>query len=347
MILRLAIIGFGNVGQEFARMLLVKREWLLRNRGLDVEVLAIATKTKGSLLSRTAIDLEKVLSHLKTNGTFKGLPECCDLPPLKMINNCDADMMIELTPLNIENGQPAIEHIKAALDAGMDVVTANKGPVAWAYDELRDRARARNLRFRFEGAVMDGTPVFNLVERTLPGCQVIGLEGVLNSTSNFVVDEMAKGRTMESAIKEAQAKGIAEADPSLDIDGWDAVAKITALANVIMEANLTPKQVEREGIRDLTAEDIKNASAKGGRIRLIARAARAGDRIRLTVKPQVVGPDSVFWSVEGTSSALKFETDLMGDLTIVESGPGTTQTAYAIFSDMLLTVEAIRSGTLY
>lgn len=347
MIFRLAIIGFGNVGQEFARMLLLKRDWLLRNRGLDIEVLAIATKTKGSLLSRSALDLEQVLGHMKANGTFKGLPEHCEIPPLKMISNCDADMMIELTTLNIENGQPAIDHIKAALDVGMEVVTANKGPVAWAYDELRDRARARNLRFRFEGTVMDGTPVFSFVERTLPGCQVIGLEGVLNSTSNFVLDEMAKGRTMESAIKEAQAKGIAEADPSLDIDGWDAAAKITALANVIMEANLTPKDVEREGIGSLTSEDIHKASAKGGRMRLIAKAARAGDRIRLTVKPQVVGSDSVFWSVKGTSSALKFETDLMGDLTIVESGPGTTQTAYAIFSDLLMTVESIRAGTLF
>ncbi len=347
MIFRLAIVGFGNVGREFARMLLLKREWLLKNRGLDVEVLAIATKTRGSLLSRSAIDLEAALRHLEEKGTFRGMPECCDLPPAKMISNCDADMMVELTTLNIDSGQPAIDHIKAALDVGMEVVTANKGPIAWAYDELRDRARARNLRFRFEGTVMDGTPVFNLVERTLPGCQVIGLEGVLNSTSNFVLDEMVKGRTMESAVKEAQAKGIAEADPSLDLDGWDAAAKITALANVIMDAGLTPKDVEREGIRAMTLERVKEAAARGGRIRLIARAERAGGDIKLTVKPEVVTPENLFWSTEGTSSALKFKTDLMGDLAIVEIGPGTTQTAYAVFSDMLMTVEAIRAGTLY
>jgi len=347
MILRLAIIGFGNVGQEFARMLLQKRQWLLRNKGLDVEVLAIATKSKGSLLSRCAIDLEAALKHLEEKRTFKGLPEYCDLPALKIISNCDADMMIELTTLNVESGQPAIDHIKTALDVGMDVVTANKGPVAWAFDELRDRARARSLRFRFEGTVMDGTPVFNLVERTLPGCQIIGLEGVLNSTSNFVLDEMVKGRTMESAIKEAQAMGIAEADPSLDIDGWDAAAKITALANVIMEAGLTPKDVQREGIRGMTPEHIKSVAAKGNRIRLVARAERSGGTAKLSVEPKVIGPDSIFWSVQGTSSALKFETDLMGDLAIMEIGPGTTQTAYAIFSDMLMTIEAIRAGTLF
>jgi len=345
-ILRLAIIGFGNVGQEFARMLLLKREWLLRSKGLDVEVLAIATKTKGSLLSRTALDLEKALGHLKASGTFEGLPEYCDLTPLKIINHCDADMMIELTTLNVETGQPAIDHIKAALDVGMDVVTANKGPVALAFDELRDRARARSVRFRFEGTVMDGTPIFNLVERTLPGCRVIGLEGILNSTSNFVIGEMAKGLSMDEAIRGAQARGIAEEDPSLDIDGWDAAAKITALANVLMDANLTPRDVEREGVRAVGSQDIKDAAEKGKKIKLIAMAARSGDRIRLTVKPQTVGPDSVFWSVDGTSSALRIQTDLMGDLTIVESGPATTQTAYAVFSDMLLTVEAIRAGTL-
>lgn len=314
---------------------------------MDIEVLAIVTRTKGSLLSRSAIDTDAVLEHIKTNATLKGLPGYCELPPLKIINECDADMMIELTPLNIENGQPAIDHIKAALDVGMEVVTANKGPVAIAYDELRDRARARNLRFRFEGTVMDGTPVFSLVERTLPGCQVIGLEGVLNSTSNFVLGQMAKGRSMDVAIKEAQARGIAEADPSMDIDGWDAAAKITALANVLMEANLTPKAVDRSGIREIDTKYLQEAAGRGLKVKLIAGAERVGDKIRLNVAPKTIGPESVFWPVDGTSSALTFKTDLMGDLTVIESGPGTTQTAYAILSDMLLTVEAIRAGTIY
>lgn len=347
MILRLMIVGFGNVGQEFARMLLSKREWLLRKKGLDVEVVAIATRSKGSLLSESALDLELVLDHLKKHGSLSGFgPENTDATPIQIIEKCDANIMIELTTLNIDSGQPAIDHIKAALGVGMDVITANKGPVAYAYDELRDMARVRSAHFRFEGTVMDGTPIFNLVEKTLPGCEVIGLAGILNSTSNFVLDRMSKGCTMDEAIHDAQALGIAEADPSLDIDGWDAAAKIAALANVLMEANTNPKAVIRTGIRNVTSKDIADAKAQNRKIKLVASASRQNGAVRLEVGPQMVGPDNPFYTVDGTSSALTIRTDLMGDLTVLEGGPGITQTAYAVFSDMLLIVESIRSGTL-
>ena len=347
MILRLALVGFGNVGQEFVRLLLAKREWLLRKKGLDIEVLAIATKSKGSLASRGALDLEKVLDLIKREDSLMSYgPESTNIPPLKLIEGCDADLMVELTTLNIDTGQPAIDHIRAALSAGMDVITANKGPIAFAYDELRDLTRARGVHFRFEGTVMDGTPIFNLVERNLPGCQIIGLEGVLNSTSNFVLTEMAKGKDMMEAIRAAQAKGFAEADPSLDIDGWDAAAKITALANVLMDAKTTPKAVDRKGIRGITREDIAKATSQGRRYRLVASASPDSSGVRLHVQPRLVGPDHPFYSLEGTSSALTIRTDLMGDLTVVETGPAITQTAYAVFSDLLLIVEAIRSGTI-
>ena len=347
MILRLAIIGFGNVGQEFARMLVDKREWLLRKKGLDVEVLAIATRSKGSLISKRALDLQKTLDLLKAGKSLKGYgPEATDLPPKSIIERCDADMMVELTTLNIDSGQPAIDHIKSAMSVGLDVVTANKGPIAWAYDELRDMARAKGVHFRFEGTVMDGTPVFNLVEKTLPGCEVLGLAGILNSTSNFVLHQMALGRAMDEAIREAQRRGFAEADPSLDIDGWDASAKITALANVLMDADTNPKKVVRTGVRDLGKADIDKAASQGKKIKLVARATREGDSVKLQVSPEHIGPDNVFWPVDGTSSAVTISTDLMGDVTVIETNPTVTQTAYAVFSDLLLTVEAIRHGTI-
>lgn len=347
MILRLAIVGFGNVGQEFARMLVDKREWLLRKKGLDIEVLAIATKSKGSLMSKRALDIQKVLGLLKEGGSLKGYgPESTDLSPKEILDRCDADLMVELTTLNIDSGQPAIDHIKAAMGVGMDVITANKGPIAWAYDELRDMARARGVHLRFEGTVMDGTPVFNLVEKTLPGCEILGLTGILNSTSNFVLHQMALGKSMDEAVKEAQSRGFAEADPSLDIDGWDASAKITALANVLMDADTNPKKVERKGVRDLSRTDIDRAAAQGKKIKLVARATRDGGSVKLEVKPEHIGPESVFWAVDGTSSALTISTDLMGDVTVVESNPTVAQTAYAVFSDLLLTVECIRHGMI-
>ncbi len=347
MILRLVIIGFGNVGKEFARLLLSKREWLLKCKGLDVEVLAIATKNRGSLISDRALDLEKVLEYSREHDTLKEFgPENTPLSPIEIISKTDADMMVELTTLNIETGLPAIDHIKTAFDMSMDVITANKGPIAHAYKDLRNMARSRGVHFRFEGTVMDGTPIFNLVEKTLPGCEITGLEGILNSTSNFVLAKMEVGMTMEAAIREAQSRGIAEADPSLDIDGWDAAAKITALANVLMDAEANPKKVSRKGIRDVTRGDIDAATKKGKKIKLIASAKSVGGLIELSVSPQTVGPDSPFWSVDGTSSALTIKTDLMGDLTIIESGGEVTQTAYALFSDIILTVESIRNGTI-
>jgi len=347
MILRLALIGFGNVGLEFARLLGRKRDWLLKEKGLDIEVLAIATKTRGSLLSSRALDMEHVLDHLQAGGTLSDFgPESTTLSPLQIIAKTDADLIIELTPLNIDSGQPAIDHIKAAFEVGLDVVTANKGPIAYAYKELRALARSRGVHFRFEGTVMDGTPVFNLVEKTLPGCQILEIEGILNSTSNFVLTEMSNGSSMEEAIKQAQAGGFAEADPSLDIDGWDAAAKITALANVLMDAGTNPKKVDREGIRSITATDLGNAKKGGRKIKQIARATREGEEVQLRVKPELIDSGSPFWSIDGTSSAVRLKTDLMGEIAVSEIGPSVTQTAYAVFSDILLIMESIRSGTL-
>ena len=347
MILRLAMIGFGNVGQEFARLLMAKRDWLLKRKGLDIEVLAIATKTRGSIMADKALDLERALTELEDHGSLRGYgPGTTNLKPLDIIDKSNADLMIELTPLNIDDGQPAIDHISMALQSGMDVVTANKGPVAFAYDKLRSLARSRNVHFRFEGTVMDGTPIFNLAETTLQGCEILGIEGVLNSTSNFVLTEMAAGRSMDAAIKEAQRRGFAEADPSMDIDGWDAAAKITALANVLMDAGSNPKLVNRKGIRDISDVDIRAAADSGRKFRQIASATREREAIELKVEPVRIGPDSLYWPVDGTSSAVTLKTDLMGEVTIVETNPAVAQTAYAVFSDMLLVVEAIRCGTL-
>ncbi len=347
MILRLAMIGFGNVGQEFSRMLLRKRDWLLRSKGLDIETQAIATKTSGALLSKQPLDLARILQMKERTGKLVGYgPENTALSPLEIIDKTEADLMIELTPLNIETGQPALDHIKAAFEVGLDVVTANKGPIAHAYSELRSLARSRNVRFRFEGTVMDGTPIFSLVERTLPGCEILGIEGVLNSTSNFVLTEMSRGSSMTDAIAKAQSLGFTEADARLDTEGWDAAAKIAALANVLMDAHCSPQMVDRQGISGVTPADIEAAKRESTKHRQVARAQRKNETVELSVKTERVGQGNVFWPVDGTSSAITLKTDLMGDLTILETGPTVTQTAYAILSDVLLVVESIRTGTL-
>jgi homoserine dehydrogenase len=343
MILRLALIGFGNVGQEFAKMLLQKREWLLSSKGLDIEVLAIATRSKGSLMSDRGLDLAKVMNEMKTRGDLRHYgEESVDVAPLDVIDGCDADIMVELTTLDIGSGQPAIDHISCALQSKMHVITANKGPIAFAYDQLESLAKSRNVKLRFEGTVMDGTPIFNLAEKTLQGCEVIRIEGILNSTSNYVLTEMSRGRGLDDAVKEAQRRGIAESDPSLDLDGWDAAAKITALANVLMGAGSSPDKVERRGVTDVTPDDLAAAAREGKKIKLVATAERSASGIVTKVFPEKLNCASPFWSVDGTSGAVTLSTDLMGDITILETNPAITQTAYAVFSDMLLIVEWMR-----
>lgn len=343
MILRLAIIGFGNVGQEFARLLIRKRDWLVRDKGLDIEVHAIATRSRGSLLSDRGLDLDRAIKSLEGGGTLESYgPEVVDLSPLDIIGNCDADILVELTTLNIESGQPATDHISYAIDCRMHVITANKGPIAFSYDRLESLAKSRDVKLRFEGTVMDGAPIFNLAEKTLQGCEVAGLEGVLNATSNYVLTEMAKGISMDDAVKEAQRMGIAEADPSLDLDGWDASAKITALANVLMGAGSTPDRVDRTGVRGMRSEDLSAAVGAGKKVRLIARAERRGGEVVTKVAPETVDAASPFWALDGTSSGLKISTDLMGDITVLETNPMITQTAYAVLSDLLLIAEWIR-----
>lgn len=340
--LRLALVGFGRVGQEFARLLIRKRDWLLDVRGLDVEVVAISTRTMGSLLSEKALDLQLILKEIETRGALAEHGQAAtDMSAMEIIGNCSADIMIELTPLNVHSGQPAIDHIKSAFRKGMDVVTANKGPIAIAYDDLKSLAFSKNVHFRFEGTVMDGAPVFSLLERTLPGCAVEAVSGVLNSTTNFILTMMAKGRNFEEALNEAQRQGIAEADPSMDIDGWDAAAKISALANVFMQARSNPGRVQRTGIRDVDLNAIDEATRKNRKVKLMASAERIGDEVRTKVNPELIGPDSVFWPVDGASSALTLKTDLMNKITIIEQRGGLAQTAYAVFSDILLIAESV------
>ena len=343
--LRLAMIGFGNVGQAFARLLISKREWLRETYGLEVEVLAISTRTRGSLMSKKAIDLHRVLGMLEVGEIFRdSMPEYVKLSPLEIIEGCDANLMVELTTLNIDSGQPAIEHIRKALRRGMHIVTANKGPIAYAYDELSLLARSRGLQFRFEGTVMDGTPIFNLVKRTLPGCEIESVQGLLNSTSNFILTEMSRGISFEEALDKAIRVGVAEADPSLDIDGWDAAAKITALANVLMGARSTPKEVERTGIRGISPESLRKAAASGMKYKLIARAEKANGEVKMCVRPELLKPEDLFWSVDGRSSAITLKTDLMGEISVVEHDPSIMQTAYAIYSDMLLIAESVHGS---
>jgi homoserine dehydrogenase len=250
-------------------------------------------------------------------------------------------VLIETTPLDVHTGQPAIHHIERALERGLHVVTANKGPVAIKWRELDRAARERGVSFLFEGAVMDGIPVFNFVRETLPGVTITGFRGVLNSTTNHIITALEDGGEFGPALEAMQRAGIAEADPSLDVDGWDAAAKAAALANVLMGATLTPASVVRTGIRDLNGADVRAAAARGTRIRLVASAGAGGAR----VEPVVLPAADLLAQLRGMANAVIFETDLLGEVAVTQLTGGLTQTAYALVSDLATVARRIRSGS--
>jgi homoserine dehydrogenase len=334
--MKIAFVGFGNVARAFARIIDERRTELAHRFDLTLSTVAIATANHGSVRSTDSIDLINAVACVEQGGNLTRLPQTIPIADTQsLLEGCDADLIFETTPLNIEGGQPAVTHIRTALRRGIHVVTANKGPIAFAYEELRSLAQEHEVEFRFEGTVMDGAPVFNLVESCLPGARVLGFSGVLNSTTNLILTEMESGHSFEESLKEAQRLGIAETNAEHDIDGWDAAVKAVALANVLMNANAHPADVAREGIAGITVENLKSASESGSTLRLIARARLSERGIRLSVAPEKMSVTSLFGSARGTSNVLMLETDLMGELAIVENNPGVEQTAYALLSDLL------------
>jgi len=250
-------------------------------------------------------------------------------------------VLIEISPLNPENGEPAISHIRSAFSKGIHVITANKGPIAHAYAELRDEAKQAGVEFRFESTVMDGTPVFNKFRNDLPGIKVLGFTGVLNSTSKVVVGAMARGLSLEDGVKEAQAMGVAEADASFDIDGWDSAAKAAALANVLMDAHLKPQDVERSGIRSFSTRRVVELAGEGKTVLIVSRGKRTDGRVRLKASAEVVPLTDLMATARGTSNLLLIETDLMGTLGTISINPGVEQTAYGLFSDLVDVAKSI------
>lgn len=333
----LAMVGFGNVGRAFARLLLRKQPELLKQFGWQVIVTGIVTGRHGAAINPGGINLNHAL-ELSERGQSLNVLSAQPVPQntLEFLYASSAEVMIETSPVNHLTGQPAIDHIKAALQKGMHAITANKGPVVHAYKELTEMAATRGKRFLFEAAVMDGAPIFSLFRGPLPAVNLLGFRGILNSTTNYILGEMEQGRTFEEAVRQAQAIGIAETDPSADVDGWDAAIKVAALVTVLMGIPLKPQEVERQGIRDLTPEHIAEARAAGERWKLVCTARRQGDLLlEARVRPERVSADSPLYAIGGTSSYVEFQLDVLPGLGIVESNPGPETTAYGLLADLI------------
>lgn len=334
---KLAFLGFGNVGKALAALLLQKQTDIKTKSDVTFTVTGIATGRHGISINPDGIDLNQALALVNSG---KSLSEVSSSPDpiaasIDFVEKCGADVLFETLPVNYDTGQPAVDCDRAALKAGMHVATANKGPVVHAYQELTDLAQGKGLKFYFESTVMDGAPVFGLFRETLPVSNIRGFRGVLNSTTNLILSRMENGESFDEAVKYAQSIGIAETDPSGDVDGWDAAIKVSALATVLMGVPTKPRDVERTGIREITSGDIQRASQEGLRWKLVCEAHFVDGQLRTKVSPQTVSVDSPLYGVEGTTSIVQIESDVLGKLSLIEEDPGPHTTAYGLLADFL------------
>ena len=321
----LALLGFGNVGRALARLLQRKEAELKDRYGITFSVTGIATGRHGAAIDplvESGQSLSPITRYPISNS-------------LEFIRFSGAEVLFENSPVNHQTGQPAIDHLHLALELGMYAITANKGPVVHAYHELTELAGKMGRKFYFESTVMDGAPIFSLFRSALPAAQLLGFRGILNSTTNLILGRMESGESFDEAVQYAQSVGLAETDPSADVDGWDAAIKVAALVTVLMDIPLLPQQVNRIGIRAITPESIKAAKADGKRWKLVCTAKRDGANVKARVAPELVSSSSPLYSVEGSSSMVEFHTDVLSSLSIVEGNPGPETTAYGLLADFI------------
>ena len=312
-----------------------KRHDLATRYGIEWRVTGVASRRLGWLVAPAGFTPEKLLA-----GDFSEAHETADLK--EWLRTANPDALFEATSLNAETGEPAITHIRSALELGAHAISANKGPVLHAYRELTQLAESKGRRFFFESAMMDGAPVFSLFRTALPAIEILGFRGVINSTTTVILEAMQAGKSLDDAIAEAQRMGIAETDPSADIDGIDAAVKVVEVANVLMGASLKLADVARRGIRGITLAQLREAQENGEAWRLVSRARRQPDgSIMASVAPEALKLDDPLAQVHGTSLLIAFETDIFRELIISERDPGPEATAYGMLSDF---VNAVRSS---
>lgn len=338
---KVAMLGFGVAGKAFSRILCDNRQGILRKTGYDVKVTTISTATRGTLNDPQGIDLDRAIRQVEEQGHFDRSAEgYCEWSAMDMVEKADYDVLLELTPLNIWTGQPAIDHIKGAMHRGRHVVSANKGPIAWAYRELRDLAREKGVCFFYETTVMAGMPVFNMADYCLEYAKISEVKGILNATTNYILEQMELGIPKDKIYENGRKGGFMEADPSMDVDGYDAAAKLTSLLNVLMDAGITPDQIDRTGIGDVTQEEVMSAVARGNKLKLICHGTIVDGKVHGTVRPEEI-PETDAFAGPDVVAVVSLTTDLMGRLTLVQYGLEPAQTGYGVFIDL---IRVLREG---
>ena len=335
--LKLAFIGFGTVGQGLSEILLEKKEMLADKHDFHFKVVAISDIMKGSIYNEKGLDLTKILNLVKSGKKLDEYPTGVKgMDSLETIKKTNANTIIEVTFTDVKTGEPALTHIKTALSSGKHVVSTNKGPVVNQVSELLKLAKQNHVHYGFEGVVLSGTPVINLVKFTLAGNKILGFKGILNGTTNYILTRMEEGMLYEDALKKAQELGYAEADPTGDVEGWDALGKVVILSNVVIGKKIGIKDVKRKGITGISKKDIENAKSEGKRWKLIGSANIQSDgSVKAKVWPEKLPLNDPLAGVGEATNALTFSTDELGPVTIVGPGAGRRETGFSLLIDLL------------
>ncbi|MEA4877672.1 MAG: homoserine dehydrogenase [Aminobacterium sp.] len=327
----LCFIGFGNVGQGLARILVREEENLFSHFGFRFKTIAVVTKSKGSRVDPNGLSLSKLLDEINHDQTLGP----CTITPEEAICLPEVDIVIDVTPTNLKNGEPGLSITKKALQRGSHVVTSNKGPASLALKDLLKIASEHKSKYRFEGTVLSGTPAINLARESMAGCHITEVQGIVNGTTNYILTRMEEGLEYDDALKEAQALGYAEANPEGDVDGWDAAVKVQIIASVFMGKYISLKDISRVGISGLKRKDIEKALSQNERIKLVAKIVQNSGQIFASVAPVSLPFSHPLSGVNGATNAITLTTDNLKDVTIIGPGAGREETGQALLSDII------------
>ncbi len=332
----MVLVGFGTVGRGVAERLRASAGEL-ESLGIAPRIVGVLDPRLGSVAAPSGLDPASLLQAAEGEGDLTQVPGAlaCE-GGVAGVREIQADVVFELTPTNLRDGQPGLDHVRAALENGRHVSTTNKGPVALAWPELRDLAAANNVQLRCEGTVMSGTPLLNVCEAGLAGAGVRAVRGILNGTCNYILSRMEEGMAYDDALNEAQRLGYAETDPSGDVEGWDAAAKVAILGNLVLGGSLSLADVERGGIDSVDLDAVQNAVEGGKRLRLVGSVERGESavtnaRVTLEELPQ----DDPLAAVSGAGNLLTFETDALGAVSVAGPGAGRAETGHALVADLI------------
>src|SRR6266849_6428201 len=337
--IRLTLIGFGVVGQGFAELLANKQQYLQQRYDTRLTLVGLANARHGFIYRADGLDIPLLLQLAKEGRSLTEHPEVVrGNTALEGLQATDADILVEASPTNLRDAEPALSHIRAALTKKMHVVTANKGPGALAANELFTLAREHGVQFRMESSVMAGTPVISTIREGMAGAKITSLRGILNGTTNYILSAMASGRDYAEVLADAQAQGYAETDPTADVEGYDAVAKTMILAALVFNHPLRVEQVERQGITAITPEQVQAAIDAGMRIKLIAslHPAPGSDELIASAKPIALPLQTdPLARVDGAMNAISIQSDTLPEVTIIGPGAGRMETAQGLLADVL------------